>query len=134
MLSKKEIEQFENKQFEIDLQSNRMGFRLKSDPIFHTITPELLSTAVTRGTLQLTPAGQLIVLMADHQTTGGYPRIGTVISADMASLAQMPIGSSFGIKWIDIQEAERLLLQQETNLQQLENACKFRLQEYFSEK
>jgi allophanate hydrolase subunit 2 len=57
-----------------------------------------------------------------------------VIGADMASLAQMPIGSSFGIKWIDIQEAERLLLQQETNLQQLENACKFRLQEYFSEK
>jgi antagonist of KipI len=111
-----------------------MGFRLKSDPICHTITPELLSTAVTRGTLQLTPAGQLIVLMADHQTTGGYPRIGTVIGADMASLAQMPIGSSFGIKWIDIQEAERLLLQQETNLQQLENACKFRLQEYFSEK
>lgn len=134
VLSKKEIEQFENKQFEIDLQSNRMGFRLKSDPICHTITPELLSTAVTRGTLQLTPAGQLIVLMADHQTTGGYPRIGTVIGADMASLAQMPIGSSFGIKWIDIQEAERLLLQQETNLQQLENACKFRLQEYFSEK
>jgi antagonist of KipI len=134
VLSKKEMEEFENKRFEIDLQSNRMGFRLKSDPICHTITPELLSTAVTRGTLQLTPAGQLIVLMADHQTTGGYPRIGTVISADMASLAQMPIGSSFGIKWIDIQEAERLLLQQETNLQQLENACKFRLQEYFSEK
>ena len=124
----------ENKRFEIDLQSNRMGFRLKSDPISHTIPTELLSTAVTRGTLQLTPAGQLIVLMADHQTTGGYPRIGTVIGADMASMAQMPIGSSFGIKWIDIQEAERLLLQQETNLQQLENACKFRLQEYFSEK
>jgi antagonist of KipI len=134
VLSKKEIEQFENKRFEIDLQSNRMGFRLKSDPICHTIPTELLSTAVTRCTLQLTPAGQLIVLMADHQTTGGYPRIGTVIGADMASLAQMPIGSSFGIKWIDIQEAERLLLQQETNLQQLENACKFRLQEYFSEK
>ena len=98
------------------------------------LPPELLSTAVTRGTLQLTPSGQLIVLMADHQTTGGYPRIGTVISADMPSLAQMPIGSSFGIAWISIEEAETLLLQQETNLQQLENACKFRLQEYFSEK
>ena len=125
---------FENKRFEIDLQSNRMGFRLKSDPIFHTIMPELLSTAVTRGTLQLTPAGQLIVLMADHQTTGGYPRIGTVISADMASLAQMPIGSSFRITWVSTLEAEALLLAQESNLQQLENACKFRLQEYFSEK
>jgi len=72
--------------------------------------------------------------MADHQTTGGYPRIGTVIHADLPSLAQMPIGSSFGIVWISIEEAEALLLQQETNLQQLENACKFRLQEYFSEK
>jgi antagonist of KipI len=72
--------------------------------------------------------------MADHQTTGGYPRIGTVISADMPSLAQMPIGSSFRIAWMSMEEAEALLLLQETNLQQLENACKFRLQEYFSEK
>lgn len=134
VLSKQEINSFQNKSFEIDMQSNRMGFRLNSEPISHTIPPELLSTAVTRGTIQLTPSGQLIVLMADHQTTGGYPRIGTVISADMPSLAQMPIGSSFGIAWISMEEAEALLLQQETNLQQLENACKFRLQEYFSEK
>ena len=134
VLSKEEIEKFQSKSFEIDVQSNRMGFRLHSGPISHTIPPDLLSTAVTRGTLQLTPSGQLIVLMADHQTTGGYPRIGTVISADMPSLAQMPIGSSFGIAWISMEEAEALLLQQETNLQQLENACKFRLQEYFSEK
>ena len=116
------------------MQSNRMGFRLNSAPISHTVPPDLLSTAVTRGTLQLTPSGQLIVLMADHQTTGGYPRIGTVIRADMPSLSQMPIGSSFRIAWISMEEAEALLLQQETNLQQLENACKFRLQEYFSEK
>jgi antagonist of KipI len=111
-----------------------MGFRLKSKPIQHTIPTALLSTAVTKGTLQLTPSGQIIVLMADHQTTGGYPRIGTVISVDLASLAQMPIGSSFLIKWVSIEEAETLLFQQESNLQQLENACKFRLQEYFSEK
>ena len=134
VLSKQEIDSFQNKSFEIDMQSNRMGFRLNSEPISHTIPPDLLSTAVTRGTLQLTPSGQIIVLMADHQTTGGYPRLGTVISADMPSLAQMPIGSSFGIAWISMEEAEALLLQQETNLQQLENACKFRLQEYFSEK
>jgi antagonist of KipI len=134
VLSKQEIDSFQNKSFEIDMQSNRMGFRLNSEPISHTIPPDLLSTAVTRGTLQLTPSGQIIVLMADHQTTGGYPRLGTVISADMPSLAQMPIGSSFGIAWISMKEAEAHLLQQETNLQQLENACKFRLQEYFSEK
>ncbi len=134
VLSKQEIDSFESKSFEIDMQSNRMGFRLNSAPISHTVPPDLLSTAVTRGTLQLTPIGQLIVLMADHQTTGGYPRIGTVIRADMPSLSQMPIGSSFRIAWISMEEAEALLLQQETNLQQLENACKFRLQEYFSEK
>ena len=134
VLSKQEIDSFQNKSFEIDMQSNRMGFRLNSEPISHTIPPDLLSTAVTRGTIQLTPSGQIIVLMADHQTTGGYPRIGTVISADMPSLAQMPIGSSFVIAWISMKEAEAHLLQQETNLQQLENACKFRLQEYFSEK
>jgi antagonist of KipI len=134
VLDTNEMDQFQHKRFEIDVQSNRMGFRLKSAPIQHSIPTALLSTAVTKGTLQLTPSGQIIVLMADHQTTGGYPRIGTVISADIASLAQMPIGSSFGITWVSIEEAESLLLQQESNLQQLENACKFRLQEYFSEK
>jgi antagonist of KipI len=134
VLDTKEIDEFQNKRFEIDLQSNRMGFRLNSKPIPHTIPPDLLSTAVTKGTLQLTPSGQIIVLMADHQTTGGYPRIGTVISADMASLAQMPIGSSFGITWVSMLEAEALILAQESYLQQLENACKFKLQEYFSEK
>jgi antagonist of KipI len=133
VLDTNEIDEFQNKRFEIDQQSNRMGFRLKSKPMQHSILPELLSTAVTKGTLQLTPSGQLIVLMADHQTTGGYPSIGTVISADIASLAQMPIGSSFSIAWVSMIEAEALLLQQESNLQQLENACKFRLQEYFSE-
>jgi antagonist of KipI len=134
VLNSKEIDNFHHKRFEIDIQSNRMGFRLKSDPIPHSLLPELLSSGVTKGTLQLTPSGQVIVLMADHQTTGGYPRIGTVISADMASLAQLPIGSLFGITWVSMIEAETLLLQQESNLQQLENACKFRLQVYFSEK
>jgi antagonist of KipI len=134
VLNPREIEDFQHKRFEIDIQSNRMGFRLKSDPIQHSLLPDLLSTGVTKGTLQLTPSGQVIVLMADHQTTGGYPRVGTVISADIASLAQMPIGSSFRITWVSMLEAEALLLAQESNLQQLENACKFRLQEYFSEK
>ncbi len=134
VLDTKEVAHFHHKRFEIDIQGNRMGFRLKSDAIQHSILPEFLSTAVTKGTLQLTPSGQIIVLMADHQTTGGYPRIGTVISADMASLAQMPIGSSFGITWVSMLEAEALILAQESNLQQLENACKFKLQEYFSEK
>ena len=92
----------------------------------------MISTAITLGTIQLLPDGQLIILMADHQTTGGYPRLGHIISADIPSLAQLSAGENFFLQPADIQTAEALLAEQEMNLQQLQNACNFRLQEYFN--
>ena len=53
---------------------------------------ELISSPVSFGTVQLLPDGQLIILMADHQTTGGYPRVGHVITAHLSQLAQMRPG------------------------------------------
>jgi antagonist of KipI len=116
--------------FTISRDSNRMGYRLNGQPLQTVPTRELISTAVTRGTLQLLPDGQLIVLMADHQTTGGYPRVGHLISADMASLAQKNAGEQFSLSVVTVQEAENILLRQEMDLQQLQNACNFRLAQY----
>lgn len=118
--------------FSIGIQSNRMGYRLNG-PNLNTITQkEYLSTAVDFGTIQLLPSGQLILLMADHQTTGGYPKIAHVSSTYFATLAQSPIGKQLQFEWIDIATAEKKLIEQQQNLQQLQNACNFRLQEYFS--
>ncbi|MBY0572753.1 MAG: biotin-dependent carboxyltransferase family protein [Undibacterium sp.] len=81
--------------WKVSHQSNRMGFRLQGHALQRVITSELLSHAVLPGVVQVPPNGQPIVLLADAQTTGGYPRIATVIEADLWKVAQTPIGTSF---------------------------------------
>ncbi len=83
------IQQLLTASFYTTLHSNRMGFQLEG-PAIHTIAQKsYLSAGVTRGTMQLLPNGQIIVLMADHQTVGGYPNIGQIILVDLPRLAQM---------------------------------------------
>ena len=75
-------------------QSNRMGYRLAGTALTREAQSELLSHAVLPGTIQVPPSGQPIVLLADAQTTGGYPRIGAVIQADLWKLAQLRLNGS----------------------------------------
>lgn len=109
----------ENQEFMISQNSNRMGYRLESEPLELIQKIELLSSAVYFGTIQLLPNGQLIILMADHQTTGGYPRIGHVVSVDLPKLAQMSISKCFRLKIISIEEAERLYIEREKEFDKL---------------
>jgi len=74
-------ENFTMTSFVITKQSDRMGYRLSNIPLHSLTHEEVVSTAVNFGTIQLLPDGGLIILMADHQTTGGYPRVAHVISA-----------------------------------------------------
>jgi antagonist of KipI len=113
--------------FSISTQSDRMGYRMNGSPLKLNTPIEMISSAVTRGTIQLLPNGQLIILMADHQTTGGYPRLAHVISADLPSLAQAQPNSSIRFQLVSLEEAESLFLQQHHNLQQVKSACHFRL-------
>jgi antagonist of KipI len=119
--------------FSISTQSDRMGFRMNGSPLKLNDSQDMISSAVTKGTIQLLPNGQLIILMADHQTTGGYPRIAHVVSADIPTLAQLQPNSNIRFQLISIQEAESLLLKQHRHLQQLQNACNFRLHEYLQQ-
>ncbi len=73
--------------------SNRMGYRLSGAPLERENKKELISTAVTRGIIQVTTAGEPIILMADAQTIGGYPRIARVASTDIATIAQCRPGT-----------------------------------------
>lgn len=117
--------------FTISPQSDRMGYRLKGEKLSLQTNEEMISSAVGFGTIQLLPDGQLIVLMADHQTTGGYPRAGHVISAHHSKLAQMKAGEKLYFALTDQPTAEVLFIKQQQHLLQLQNACTFRLQEYF---
>ena len=86
------LKEFLSKQFTVSPSSNRMGYRL-IEPISKYHSPiEIISSGVTPGTIQVTHSGQLIVLMADAQTTGGYPRIANIITQDLWALAQKKPG------------------------------------------
>lgn len=78
--------------FRISPRSNRMGYRLEGPPLVRTRQAEAISEPVTIGAIQVPLAGEPILLMADHQTTGGYPRIGHVISADLCLAGQLAPG------------------------------------------
>lgn len=95
----------ETARWKIAPQSDRMGYRIEGPALARNEAVELVSSAVVPGTIQLLPNGQFIILMADCQTTGGYPRIGHVISADLPGLAQMRAGDSFGLQKVDLQAA-----------------------------
>lgn len=130
-VTSKEI--FTSTPFVVTKQSDRMGYRLGNNPLSSVSTEELISSAVDFGTIQLLPDGKLIVLMADHQTTGGYPRIAHVITAHHSRLAQLKTGDGIWFRLTDQLTAEGLLLQQNRHLLQLQNACTFRLHQYLQQ-
>jgi antagonist of KipI len=94
-----------------------VGFRLTGKPIFTLEKKELVSSAVSFGTIQLLPDGQLIVLMADAPTSGGYPRVAHVIEIDLPLVAQLGAGDKIAFHLITHAEAENLLIDFEKNLQ-----------------
>jgi antagonist of KipI len=132
-IDKQSQEKFLKNPFYISPNSDRMGYRLASEPLQTITKTELISSAVSFGTIQLLPDGQLIILMADHQTTGGYPRLGNVISAHLSRLAQMKTGDAIHFKFTDHQTAETLFIKQQLHLHQLQIACKLRLENYTHE-
>lgn len=105
--------------FQVDLKSNRMGILLKGKAIRKKLNEELLSTAVCPGTIQVTGNGEMILLMADCQTTGGYPRIAQVAMVDLPLCAQLKPHEQIYFSLISAIEAESLYFDQETELQRL---------------
>ena len=116
---------FLKENFTITSNSDRMGFRLAGKPLYLMHEKELVSSAVNFGTIQLLPDGQLIVLMADHQTSGGYPRIANVVTTDLPLLAQLGANDKVAFHLISTEAAENLLIDFEKNLNLLKTAAKF---------
>ena len=106
--------------FTVTIQSNRMGYRLTGDALHTVPSCNIISSPVTQGTVQLTSSGELIVLMADAQTIGGYPRVLQIAGADLHILAQKKPGDRIQFKLIEFEEAEELLLTQKKQLHSLQ--------------
>jgi antagonist of KipI len=86
------LERLQTARYVIDPQSNRMGYRLTGEPLHHVGAADILSEPVCMGSVQVPASGQPLLLMADCPTTGGYPRIATVITADLPLAGQLAPG------------------------------------------
>ena len=109
--------------FQLLRTSNRMGYRLKGRPLKLSEEVPVISSGVSFGTVQLLPSGQLAVLMADHQTTGGYPAVAYIHSAFLPRLAQMRPGDRLRFRRSDTGTAEQSWLRQQVYLQHVREAC-----------
>jgi 5-oxoprolinase (ATP-hydrolysing) subunit C len=91
--------------YTVSQQADRMGYRLKGPKIAHADGFNIVSDGIVTGAIQVPGSGEPIVLMADRQTTGGYPKIATIISADLARFAQMRPGSQVSFRAVPVEDA-----------------------------
>jgi 5-oxoprolinase (ATP-hydrolysing) subunit C len=100
---------FLDSEWKISATSDRMGYRLEGPVIKHLHGHNIVSDGTVNGSIQVPGNGAPIVLMPDRGTSGGYPKIATVISADLGRFAQIPAGRGFRFKAIGMAEAQREL-------------------------
>lgn len=115
---------FTRQHFSLGTQSSRMGYRLEASesPLSLKQALSLRSHAVHPGLVQLPPSGQLVVLLCEAQVTGGYPRLGSVLSCDLWKLSQLGAGESVSWVLVDQQQARRLHAKHEHEYKRYQHA------------
>jgi antagonist of KipI len=114
------VDALQSAPYTITEKSDRMGFRLSGPALTHARSADILSDATPLGALQVPASGQPILLMADRQTTGGYPKIATVITADIGLAGQLGPGDSISFVVCSAKEALAALIAQERAIMALE--------------
>ena len=110
---------FLGNKFKVSKLSDRMGMRLEGSKIENIVNTNIKSEGLIKGVIQVPPDGNPIVMLSDHGTIGGYPKIGVVISADYDRLVQLTPGSEIKFKEIDLSSAETLFKLYELETQNL---------------
>ncbi|MGH7046295.1 MAG: biotin-dependent carboxyltransferase family protein [Stellaceae bacterium] len=100
-------------EFRVSKNADRMGMRLDGPLLRHRRGWDIVSDAIATGAIQVPGSGQPILLLADHQTTGGYPKIATVISADLPVVGRRRPGDTIRFAAVTIEDAERLAREQQ---------------------
>ncbi len=114
-----QIDAFHAGQYRVSAQWSRMGVRLEGPPIRHARGFNIVSDALVRGSIQIPGNGQPIVLMNEHQTTGGYPKIATVITADLPALGRLAPGAAVSFAKVSRREAEAARREMATLIEQM---------------
>lgn len=107
---------FQNGEFLIGTNSDRMGYRIEGTKLQLSMPSEMISEAVTMGTVQVPSDGSPIILLADRQTTGGYPKIAQIARVDLPILAQSKPGDKLHFQEITLCEAQHLFLKKEREI------------------
>ncbi|MEF2965758.1 biotin-dependent carboxyltransferase family protein [Paenibacillus sp. M1] len=121
LFDEQSLERFFSEPYEVLPQSDRMGYRLTGSELHLRERKEMISSAVTFGTVQVPADGRPIVLMADRQTTGGYPKIAQVATADLPLLAQTNLGAKVSFRLISLEAAQADYLAREKAVRTLRN-------------
>jgi len=106
--SKDAIDKFFNKDFLITNLVDRMGIRLKGPKLENIVSTNIKSEGLVRGVIQVPADGNPIIMLSDHGTIGGYPKIGVVISADLDRVGQLTPGSNMNFKEVSLEEAQNI--------------------------
>ena len=105
--SKKSQEEFFSKEYKVTKLTDRMGMRLEGKKIENTVNKNIKSEGITKGSIQVPGDGQPIILLSDHPTIGGYPKIANVITADYDKLVQKTPGTIIKFKLVNLAVAEK---------------------------
>jgi allophanate hydrolase len=109
-------------EFRVSKDTDRMGMRLDGPVLRHRRGWDIVSDAIATGSIQVPGSGQPIVLLADHQTTGGYPKIATVISADFPALSRLRPGDPLRFVSVELEAAENICREAEREFAKLVGA------------
>jgi antagonist of KipI len=115
---------FFKKAYQISTLSNRMGLRLRGQSILSSKGNEIITEGMPLGAIQIPGNGQPILSFVEHQTTGGYPKLANVISADLYKVGQLKPGDQFQFQLAAFPEAEKARLEQENYIRSLKALCR----------
>jgi biotin-dependent carboxylase-like uncharacterized protein len=108
-----------NAEFRVSKDADRMGMRLDGPLLRHRRGWDIVSDAIATGSIQVPGSGQPIILLADHQTTGGYPKIATVISVDLPRLGRCRPGDQLRFVSVELEQAEEMCREMERQFAKL---------------
>jgi antagonist of KipI len=111
------LQRFTSEAFSVSPDSDRMGVRFDGPELKRENESDLISEAVAPGTIQVPPSGKPILLLGDCQTIGGYPKIAHVITVDLGIAAQLRAGDGVRFFEVSLQDAHRLLLERQRDLE-----------------
>ena len=111
---------FLNSSYEITVNSDRMGYRLKGPKIESKGGSDIITDGIPLGSIQVPRNGMPIIMLADRQTTGGYAKIATVISVDVDKFAQMKPGNKVKFTQVNLEEAQQLLGEREKKVTEMQ--------------